>query len=626
MSRRAPSILIIVLLLNVCILAVFGSIYDIEQGLYPLNIWWQCQGVPNLQTQKVKYLEDAAKAYYMSKLAGRAVVDRELADHVPPASILSNERYMKMLLEVVKVPQDAIGSQLMMRLNCELFNDLDWVRDVYDTDLSRNTNGVRGILDVIYRLGLCVRGIDKHLNCPNVCRVKGPNFCRKAPYSIGVCGTYVPEELKLYSPDKEPETAGDLSEAFKRWHAMIPRENRLPLSFFKHFAHKNQLFVNAYEAQLASAKVPFCICEPFYTHDRVQDTCVEDMADFACGGGNPCMNGGECQKALNTGSDEDGDAEEEEEDDSVQKVFICKCLPAFRGDLCEYDVDPCALGVGVKACKPYKCVRAPEDPYNGFRCECPLRTHKPGGPTEPSCVPIPACKSGDLRNGPCLSGGRCEQLATGDPLDYKCHCPPGYSGKNCEDPPPEPYWSTWSSWSSCKWPAPAEACFKHAYQECTRECNVHAPGQICQGPSRRIRYRVCDLNSDDEAVVTSLSDRQKQELQTAFSLCSLSSEAASPNSGEPLAESKLFEPMKDPGSLDDWSKVSPEEATYTLLPKAFRLLDSAALLAVSWPELPDLAYFTAWLYAFILLLAFIIVWIHQMRTWILRHYGIEIDT
>ena len=82
------------------------------------------------------------------------------------------------------------------------------------------------------------------------------------------------------------------------------------------------------------------------------------------------MNGGECRKALKgsegessgTKADEDGD-----EAENAKRLFDCKCLPAFRGELCEYDFDPCAAGIGVKTCQPFKCIRVPEDPYNGFK-------------------------------------------------------------------------------------------------------------------------------------------------------------------------------------------------------------------------------------------------------------------
>lgn len=105
-------------------------------------------------------------------------------------------------------------------------------------------------------------------------------------------------------------------------------------------------------------------------YDRVQETCVEDMADFACGGGNPCMNGGECQKAVQAeapASDGNNGDDDDDDDEDEKKVFVCKCLPAFQGELCEVDVDPCATGEGVKTCMPFKCIRMPDDPYNGFK-------------------------------------------------------------------------------------------------------------------------------------------------------------------------------------------------------------------------------------------------------------------
>lgn len=127
------------------------------------------------------------------------------------------------------------------------------------------------------------------------------------------------------------------------------------------------------------------------------------------------------------------------------------------------------------------------------RCKCPYKTHKQRSPTDPTCIPLPACGDGKTSHGPCEAAGRCIQDKD-DPLSYKCQCAPGYSGKNCEEPPPEPSWSTWSEWSYCRWPEPAEACFNRAFRECTRSCTVHAPGQACQGPSRRIRYQGCDLS------------------------------------------------------------------------------------------------------------------------------------
>lgn len=128
-----------------------GSIYDIEEEYYPARLFWKCQGVPNLQTAKVKFIEDAARTYYLARAGGRAKVDRKLGLHVPPISIITNARYLKMIEEVIEEPTGNLGSQLMMRINCDLFNNLEWVKNDYNRVLSRDTNGVRAILDLIYR-------------------------------------------------------------------------------------------------------------------------------------------------------------------------------------------------------------------------------------------------------------------------------------------------------------------------------------------------------------------------------------------------------------------------------------------------------------------------------------------
>ncbi|VDL86781.1 unnamed protein product [Schistocephalus solidus] len=208
-------------------------------------------------------------------------------------------------------------------------------------------------------MALCVRGIDKHLNCPDVCRARGPKFCEKAVYSIKICGTITPTELARYSPEKEPDNATRLSDAFKKWHAAIPMSTRFPLDFFEQFVANKTLHKNAYEAQLQAAQIPFCLCQQSFKYDLVLKACVEDAGESACGAGNPCMNGGECTKP---------DPSKPTKLKAVANpLFECKCPPAFAGALCENEVNPCLKDDGIKFCAPFRCARAPENLYKGFR-------------------------------------------------------------------------------------------------------------------------------------------------------------------------------------------------------------------------------------------------------------------
>uniref|UniRef100_A0A183TSA3 RNA-directed RNA polymerase n=1 Tax=Schistocephalus solidus TaxID=70667 RepID=A0A183TSA3_SCHSO len=118
---------------------------------YPVKLWWKCGGVPNLQNQRVAYLEEASRQYYMARTAGRDFQDRMLEEHVPPSSILTHDKYKNLFTMVLEEPEEGLGSQIMMRMNCELFNDLEWAQDDFENTLSRSTAGVRGILDIIYR-------------------------------------------------------------------------------------------------------------------------------------------------------------------------------------------------------------------------------------------------------------------------------------------------------------------------------------------------------------------------------------------------------------------------------------------------------------------------------------------
>ncbi|VDN34849.1 unnamed protein product [Dibothriocephalus latus] len=87
----------------------------------------------------------------MAQTAGRDFQDRMLEEHVPPSSILTHEKYKELFTMILKEEEEKLGSLIMMRINCLLFNDQQWIQDEFENILSRSTAGVRGILDTLYR-------------------------------------------------------------------------------------------------------------------------------------------------------------------------------------------------------------------------------------------------------------------------------------------------------------------------------------------------------------------------------------------------------------------------------------------------------------------------------------------
>lgn len=126
-------------------------VYFIEQQKWPIEEFWNCRGTPNLQTQRVFMIEEASSSYYSTLMSGRFPVDRDLDLEVPPASILKEPLYLSLMNMVLNTPENGFGNLLYMRMNCRLFNDLTWVKTMYNRVLSRNTATVRAILDTIYR-------------------------------------------------------------------------------------------------------------------------------------------------------------------------------------------------------------------------------------------------------------------------------------------------------------------------------------------------------------------------------------------------------------------------------------------------------------------------------------------
>ena len=102
--------------------------------------------------------------------------------------------------------------------------------------------------------------------------------------------------------------------------------------------------------------------------------------------------------------------------------YKCKCPIDRRGDICEGTIDSCSLN----PCK-YQCQVA-----NGFQFRCSNEPNSTYRYSSDLLGPIERPSSCDSY-GLCLNGGRCY---TGyrnpkSPI-YKCVCPVGYAGLNCQ--------------------------------------------------------------------------------------------------------------------------------------------------------------------------------------------------
>ncbi|THD20753.1 Neurogenic locus notch protein [Fasciola hepatica] len=584
-------------------------VYFIEQEKWPIEEFWNCRGTPNLQTQRVFMIEEASSAYYSTLMAGRFPEDRNLGLEVPPASILKEPLYLNVMDMVLKAQPNNFGNLLFMRMNCRLFNDLNWVRNIYNRALSRNTATVRAILDTIYRMALCIRNVDVHLNCPDACRGLSKDYCSKIPHTTGSCSTRLDELIGksdvVYSNDTQTLTTN-----LRDWYRRVPIERRYPIEFFMRNSQNEELFRRKVEVQKIGARVAYCPCRVYYKYDVFLDGCVDISQDFGCGGGNPCANGGRCIPVMRVELDENGV--------SVEKPsFNCSCPPAFRGETCELETDRCAE---ENVCGDFQCLRDPTDLDNGYRCICPPN-YKRKSSGEPQCVPLPACGEteknlvGDgfyisnpsATQQPCLNKGQCVQDEK-EPTMYTCICQPGYSGKDCEIEPPAAVWSPWSSWSKCIWPEPQEICYKRPYQEETRVCISYTPGQRCVGPQRRQRHTTCDVTSGSSMSYTGITHLKRERLRKAAELCDIAGKRIQPS----INEEQLGEVLVSLDALDDYSSRGQESAPHLNLPQALRTGD---LQAVNWPKSQDLLFMTLWIYAVLIHLGLIILWIYYIHRW-----------
>ncbi|VDP92708.1 unnamed protein product [Echinostoma caproni] len=230
---------------------------------WSIEQFWKCRGTPNLQTQRVFMIEEASAAYYSTLMGGRFPEDRNLDLEVPPASILKMPIYLDIMDMVLQASPDDIGSLLYMRMNCHLFNDLAWVQTIYNRPLSRNTATVRAILDIIYRVALCIRNVDIHLNCPDACRGKSKDHCSSVPHALGTCSTRLDDLIGKTGVQYSNDTK-ILTNNLRDWYRRVPIERRYPIEFFMRSANNEELFQRKVEVQKIGARVAYCPCRVYY--------------------------------------------------------------------------------------------------------------------------------------------------------------------------------------------------------------------------------------------------------------------------------------------------------------------------------------------------------------------------
>ncbi|KAL3311555.1 hypothetical protein Ciccas_009865, partial [Cichlidogyrus casuarinus] len=126
-----------------------------------------------------------------------------------------------------------------------------------------------------------------------------------------------------------------------------------------------------------------CYCRAGYDLQSDGRSCELPLSPYCDGG---CLNGGTCLMGS-----------------------TCSCLPGFRGNRCEQQVDFCAE---LKPCD-HLCFN---NAGGGYRCAC--REGFELDYDAKTCRPIQNCTSQCLNNGRCYGG--------------RCSCAPGYKGESCE--------------------------------------------------------------------------------------------------------------------------------------------------------------------------------------------------
>jgi hypothetical protein len=192
-----------------------------------------------------------------------------------------------------------------------------------------------------------------------------------------------------------------------------------------------------------------CSCYPSYTWNQRDHSCTQNFT-FICDNVN-CNDHGSCN--TSTGK--------------------CKCLPAWRGDSCELENNPCDDSIDV--CNGLICIRYESTVY-GYTCICP-QGYSVNEKT-PNCDDINECEIMSV----CSNNSTC--INTNG--SFKCDCKSGYYGDYCQHKDDSikvinySQWADWLPWEPC------DIDCGIGHRQSVRECNkIESSYNDCVGPFSR---------------------------------------------------------------------------------------------------------------------------------------------
>lgn len=208
------------------------------------------------------------------------------------------------------------------------------------------------------RFALCIRKVDFEINCPDPCRLKEAR-CKEMGNSTGTCQNVMANTFSDYVVGQVPlgkeKNLENIKAEFLSWQARLPRNKRLAVEIFSpDVAYTVDLLLRLIDIQYLAAMDAQCNCKMYFKYEFFLDSCVEDFDSIFCKTVDVCKNGGECERAK----DKNGVP--------INSVN-CKCPPAYKGDFCEIERNPCAELPPTATCGDFTCLRDTNNLRQGFR-------------------------------------------------------------------------------------------------------------------------------------------------------------------------------------------------------------------------------------------------------------------